>query len=945
MCILLIASLFSQKSLAQQVPPPLRIALPEISQIGTQSQRKFELLSSFLKEYWQIWAIDNNRKVEFHYFNSSDAIYAIENNQVDVIAISVIDTPHKNLLLSIPYAKYQQKIYRKLQSNQSDGFQIGIHSSNTSTLGFLNKEIEKQYFAELDELLAQEKQFDALYSTQPWSLVNELEARGLMMNYFTNADESPEVYFHFAVTKNNRTLLYSINESVRAVSKLQSRLWAEKYFSNSDNLKLTLGDYLTNLSEQEKQYAMDNNRVFYPITKQGTAPYLLASTFSNISERGLSLDIANYITAKTGIIFKPTYVSTMLDGVQSLQTGETQVSIFSDKNKSYKDSISHSIPYSSQRFNLIQRIDHEELNKLDDLKGSTIAIVESLYTSQVLKIVLPEANFKLFSTREAALIAVAKGTADVFVGSPLASAFIIKQQHLANLTATPIVGFPAKEELSFAVAYEDTGLLTLLNRALSSIPTSHLDNIYAKWSEIAFISGNNKEQVEKAYRRMSYVLALTLLIGLLIFWIYYRQLRARKVSQQRVEAALKIAEAARIEAEHSAQAKVTFLARMSHEIRTPMNGVLGMAEALSFSKLNKSQQELLDTLQGSARNLLSLLNDILDFSKIDAGKLTLESVPVDIRHLTENIVNSFKHLHIESEKKTIEDLDFKLAIDESLTHQYYTDPTRLTQVLNNLLSNAVKFTDKGTIETVIKQISRKEVGSDVFDTISFSVKDSGIGIAKKNQRSLFTPFIQADSEITRKYGGTGLGLSISQEIIHSMGSTINLDSEEGKGSTFQFSLEFKQASPSYKKPERRKNPRHVNAPDDDRFDGIRVLVAEDNMVNVLVITAQLERLNIKPDIAENGAIALDMHKKQAYDVIISDCHMPVMDGFELARQLKHSSTEKPLWLIAVTADALSGAAEKCYEAGFDDYMAKPCPQEVITNKLNNAYRKLIEKND
>ena len=169
MCILLIASLFSQKSLAQQVPPPLRIALPEISQIGTQSQRKFELLSSFLKEYWQIWAIDNNRKVEFHYFNSSDAIYAIENNQVDVIAISVIDTPHKNLLLSIPYAKYQQKIYRKLQSNQSDGFQIGIHSSNTSTLGFLNKEIEKQYFAEL-ELRAKANQYPKYLVLLSWQL-------------------------------------------------------------------------------------------------------------------------------------------------------------------------------------------------------------------------------------------------------------------------------------------------------------------------------------------------------------------------------------------------------------------------------------------------------------------------------------------------------------------------------------------------------------------------------------------------------------------------------------------------------------------------------------------------------------------------------------------------------------------------------------------------------
>jgi len=432
---------------------------------------------------------------------------------------------------------------------------------------------------------------------------------------------------------------------------------------------------------------------------------------------------------------------------------------------------------------------------------------------------------------------------------------------------------------------------------------------------------------------------MLLVLCLLLFWLYYRKSLRRKAEQDKVERALKIAEAEKLAAEKSAQAKISFLARMSHEIRTPMNGVFGMAEALSFTKLDDNQQELLSTLKSSASNLLALLNDVLDFSKMDAGKLTLELVPVNFHQLTQNIINSFSHP--EKDKSLV----FKLKIDEKITHSYFTDPTRLTQVFNNLLSNSVKFTQQGHITLTIELTDRKLVDNITYDTLKLCVADTGIGIAKNKQALLFTPFIQADNEVTRKYGGTGLGLSICQEIVHAMGGNITLESTEHIGSNFHFTLTFKQAGLEQDKIDRRKNHRTANAVDDDRFKNMRILIAEDNLVNIMVLNAQLARLNIKADVANDGAQALVMHKKLPYDIIISDCHMPVIDGFELAQKLSKQQNKKPLWLIAITADALSGTAEKCLAAGFDDYIAKPCPQETITDKLNRAYRQLVLQNE
>lgn len=927
-----------------QIMKPLSIALPKLTNLDKPSRETFELLSDFLEEYWQIWSIDNNRDVEFVFMHFNEAQAALASGTLDVMAIAVIDSPNKNNLLSIPYAKYRQKVFRQLNSERSDGLQIAIHSNNTDTLNFLSKHIERTYYKDIGEMLAQYERYDALYSTRPWLLKRTLKEKNLLKQFFVSINEAPEVYFHFATHESNRALMATINDGLRSVSNLQAQLWTQKYIPNTGEMSLTLGQYLTNLSEQEKQFILDNNQLTYPVTNHGLPPYVITKTFANLTERGFAIDIAEEVTHKTGLIFKPIYVEDKKQSLKSLTTNDADVIVIADKHDSRENTLNYSTPYVTHRFNLIHRLDTPPFNSISDLKKEVIAAVNSHYATRLLEERLPNTTLKYYDSVESALLSVSSGKTSAFIGSPLVSGYIIKQQQLANLTSNPLVDFPVQGDLSFATLKTNTSLTTLLNRAIRSISPNRLDDISAKWSKTAFTEIDNKEQVATAYRTMGLVVAILCLVGLVVFWMYYRQLRVRKIAQKKVEHALRIAEAAREEAEQSAQAKVTFLARMSHEIRTPMNGVLGMAEALAFTELNKDQQTQLETLKNSARNLLALLNDVLDFSKMDAGKLTLESVPVNISALANGIISSFKHMHVEGEKPA-EEIQININIDSQITHQYFTDPTRITQVLNNLLSNALKFTDEGHIELNIELSKSEKVHNEYFDTLHFSVKDSGIGIAKEKQALLFTPFIQADSDVTRKYGGTGLGLSICQEIVRSMGGDILLDSTVNEGSLFHFYLQFKRADLENHRKERRKSTRQLTNKEETRFEGLRVLVAEDNMVNVVVISAQLARLNINADVAENGQVALKMHKKSPYDIIISDCHMPELDGFELARTLSTKKKAGRPWLIAITADALSGAAQKCYDAGFDDYMAKPCPQEEVTNKLFHALRQLSKTDD
>jgi signal transduction histidine kinase/ActR/RegA family two-component response regulator len=387
---------------------------------------------------------------------------------------------------------------------------------------------------------------------------------------------------------------------------------------------------------------------------------------------------------------------------------------------------------------------------------------------------------------------------------------------------------------------------------------------------------------------------------------------------KQIEAELK---EARDRAEKMSQAKGEFLANMSHEIRTPMNGVIGTLQLLEDTELSQDQHEFVNTAHKSADALLAILNDILDLSKIEAGKLSFENIPFDFRQIIKDIVV----LH--SLKSEQQGVSLKQEIDESLPDTLIGDPTRLRQVIVNLVSNALKFTRQGEVKISVEVLQSNNESVDVKVTVS----DSGIGIAQTALDTLFNAFTQADGSTTRKYGGTGLGLAIVSQLVEMMDGSLGVESEEGEGSSFWFIANYPctdEACVSAEKTAKQSGKVMLNA---------KVLLVEDNPINQMVAQKMLEKFGLKATLADNGVEALKLLKEQIFDLVLMDCQMPEMDGFDATREIRKLDIktlyEKRLPVVAMTANVMSGDRERCLEVGMDDYIGKPVQRDQLETVL------------
>jgi signal transduction histidine kinase/CheY-like chemotaxis protein len=385
----------------------------------------------------------------------------------------------------------------------------------------------------------------------------------------------------------------------------------------------------------------------------------------------------------------------------------------------------------------------------------------------------------------------------------------------------------------------------------------------------------------------------------------------------RVQRARQAFQAAEERAKHLTFLKSAFLANMSHEIRTPMNGILGMAQLLQNSAKEPQQRQYIDVIQRSGELMLKIINDLLDISKIEAGRVELENEPFDLTEVMEGVVALLLP------QATNKSIALSTVYDSPPPRWYVGDSFRLRQVVLNIVGNAVKFTSSGQV--LVRVLTEKGLSSSAGITIE--VSDTGIGIPTEQLSYVFDKFHQGDSSTTRKFGGTGLGLAISRELTGLMGGTISLTSTAGVGSTFTISLPFKRAGDPV--PARATSDLLAagasSAPFGQAQPGKRILVAEDDVTNQLVIKGMLKTKGfVDVDIAPTGLAVLELLETRHYDLILMDCHMPDLDGYQTTARIRASEgPARHIPIVALTASVLPEDRQRCLDAGMDDYMAKP----------------------
>ncbi|UVC31712.1 ATP-binding protein [Pantoea sp. SOD02] len=716
----------------------------------------------------------------------------------------------------------------------------------------------------------------------------------------------------FATRKANQALIEAINFAISKIptSSLIRVEQAWRQITDDDRYSGIL-----NLSEDEHEW-LRNNPVIPVYIDNNNTPLSMLDEEGNA--QGIVVNVLNAIASQSGVNFRYQRIDNLVDMRKKLLEGSDGLIASADASARQSAEISYSTPYFVTRWVLVTRDNAPAITSLADMAGKSIAVFPGVYYLPELKKKYPQVNF-IETTMSF------KGFFEMFIGKidgaivPVLVSDLHRNTLVERFFKVALVLDLHPLRMAIAVKSSDKELLSIVNKSIAQMPPRTMIQEYIAWQ-----NNNPLPSLNLWDRYKYYLFSVLVLIAVLVTffllrnYMLKRHVNALEMLQAELEAAKKVAEQASI-------SKTTFLAQMSHEIRTPMNALIGLLELENFGQSSAEQRKNnIAVAYESSKSLLMLVGDILDMAKIESGSYTVRHVPVSLNETLNSITTLFRY---SAEEKHLQ-LSSTIEVSNS---DILFDPIMLKQILSNLLSNAIKFTDQGEIEVGLYQ-SGEVVENRAKYVIE--VSDSGSGLDEEQQRAIFEPFVQVEDSRAR-HQGTGLGLSICRHLASLLGGTLSVDSEPGEGSTFifRFSAEVCAHNPAStltskemsRSPERIKN----------------ILIVDDHAPNRLLLSQQLEFAGHRSVAVESGSQALLAWSQTStpFDVVITDCNMPEMSGFELARRLRQMEQiagSAPVPIFGLTAMAEQDVASRARSAGMTDCLFKPLEMATLLARIDGS---------
>lgn len=872
-------------------------------------------------EYMNILAEKIGIKVKYISGPSwNDFLEMMKSGDLDVM-LNIVKTPErqKYLLYTKPYIRNPNTILSRRDTPFNSLEQL-FGKTVSLPKGFFYEEILKRDFPKIKLHLVknvQESMKAVIFgkadaAVGELAVFNHLMSREMMTGLVLKGEVklgSPEYEVLNIATRKDLPLLISIlRKAMAVVSSDEMKALRQRWIGE---LRTVTSQPKPELTVKEKNWLNEHKNMRFGVDP-GYPPFEFFDDEGVFS--GMSSDYIALISERLGITMEVVPNLTWPEVIFGLEGQALDFSPAVVETPDRKEMMKFSRPHMSFPVVIITRDDYALIAGLDDLFGLNTALVEELAVTEDILKNHPEISPNMVDTPLQALQSVAAGKNEAAVMNLAVATYLIKNNNLANLK----VAAPAEIDLpglSFAVRKDWPEFVGILNKTLASITPEEESAIRAKWVNVSYNTGINLEYVLQAGGAGAFIVIVVVL--------WNRRLQREVVQRKQAEENM---EAAKNEAERATQAKSDFIAAISHEVRTPMNGVLGMARLLSEMELDREQQSCVDTITTSGESLITIINDLLDISKLDANRLEIESIPFSIYDEINQAIAIMKSPADER------GLLLSANIDDGIPDVLIGDPHRLQQIILNLVSNAIKFTDVGSVVVDIKFVSQTDDNANVL----FSVTDTGRGITKEVIERLFSKYTQGSVEVARKYGGTGLGLAICRRLAELMGGKVSVESIVRHGTTFSLTLPFAIGRHDDLQAEKIKTKAKIvsneSLPSTKR--SLCVLQAEDNETNRTVVERILSRVGHAVASVQNGQQAVDEAKTGAFDVILMDRHMPVMDGLDATRAIR--ALGEPIAsipIIGITAGAGKDEVAACIDAGMDECLIKPVDPAQLRNLL------------